>query len=175
MLQQVYAITRDPRLEGRVAFIEDYEMHLAHRLVQGVDLWLNVPRVPLEACGTSGMKAALNAVPQLSTLDGWWHEGYHGQQRLGHSTGGLSRTDGRAVRLGRCRAVCTTLLEKQVVPMYYQRDARGLPVEWLQRMKHALRVAGERFDARRMVAELRRRSTTRPRCAASSPATDPPH
>src|SRR3989475_28802 len=78
VLQRVYAHTREARFEGRIAFIEDYDMHLAHSLVQGVDLWLNVPRAPLEACGTSGMKAALNGVPQLSTLDGWWAEGYDG-------------------------------------------------------------------------------------------------
>src|SRR3989337_79072 len=79
MLQRVYAFTRDPSFEGRIAFLEDYELHLAHRLVQGVDLWLNLPKAPLEACGTSGMKAALNAVPQLSVLDGWWVEGYDGR------------------------------------------------------------------------------------------------
>src|SRR2546423_4582452 len=78
VLQRVYAHTREARFEGRIAFLEDYDMHLAHSLVQGVDLWLNVPRVPLEACGTSGMKAAVNGVPQLSTLDGWWAEGYDG-------------------------------------------------------------------------------------------------
>src|SRR5207245_1444895 len=78
VLQSVYQFTRDPEFEGRVAFLEDYDMHLAHLLVQGVDLWLNLPRVPLEASGTSGMKAALNGIPQLSTLDGWWQEGYDG-------------------------------------------------------------------------------------------------
>ena len=78
VLQEVYQTTRDPRFEGRIAFVEDYDMHIAHVLVQGVDLWLNVPRVPMEASGTSGMKAALNGVPQLSTIDGWWAEGYNG-------------------------------------------------------------------------------------------------
>jgi starch phosphorylase len=148
VLQQVYAYTRDPRLQGRVAFIEDYEIHLAHRLVQGVDLWLNLPRVPLEACGTSGMKAGLNAVPQLSTLDGWWAEGYMGQ-------------NGWAIPLAQPGEDADSadvehlfdLLEQEVVPLYYKRDARGLPVEWLQRMKHALRISGERFTARRMVQD----------------------
>src|SRR5439155_1339644 len=72
VLQQVFLAAQDPSFEGRIAFLEDYELHLAHRLVAGVDLWLNLPRVPLEACGTSGMKAALNGVPQLGTLDGGW-------------------------------------------------------------------------------------------------------
>ena len=78
VLQSVYQFTRDPEFEGRVAFVEDYDMHIAHLLVQGVDLWINLPRVPLEASGTSGMKAGLNGVPQLGTLDGWWQEGYDG-------------------------------------------------------------------------------------------------
>ena len=78
VLQQVYRWTHDPFFQGRVAFLEDYDMHLATSLVQGVDLWMNLPRVPLEACGTSGMKAALNAIPQLGTIDGWWEEGYDG-------------------------------------------------------------------------------------------------
>jgi starch phosphorylase len=147
VLQRVYTMTRDPRLEGRVAFIEDYEMHLAHRLVQGVDLWLNVPRAPLEACGTSGMKAALNSVPQLSTLDGWWYEGYMGVN--GWALPPSESGDQDAVDAGHLY----TLLEEQVIPLYYKRDARGLPVEWLQKMKHALRIAGEKFDARRMVQE----------------------
>jgi starch phosphorylase len=148
VLQKVYTFTRDPRLEGRVAFIEDYEMHLSHRLVQGVDLWLNVPRVPLEACGTSGMKAGLNGVPQLSTLDGWWAEGYMGFNgwAIPPAQPGEDPDEADAERL-------FDLLEQQVVPMYYKRDARGVPVEWLQRMKHAIRTAGERFSARRMVQD----------------------
>jgi starch phosphorylase len=148
VLQQVYAFTRDPRLQGRVAFIEDYEIHLAHRLVQGVDLWLNLPRVPLEASGTSGMKAGLNAVPQLSTLDGWWAEGYMG---LNGWAIPLAQPGEDADRADADRLF--DLLEREVVPMFYRRDARGLPIEWLQRMKHTLRVAGERFSARRMVQE----------------------
>lgn len=148
VLQQIYSFTRDPRLQGRVAFVEDYDMHLAHRLVQGVDLWLNVPRVPLEACGTSGMKAAFNAVPQLSTLDGWWAEGYMGLNgwAIPPVQPGEDPDAADSDRL-------FDLLEQQVVPMYYRRTARGLPMEWLQRMKHALRVAGERFSARRMVQD----------------------
>ena len=148
VLQKVYTFTRDPRLQGRVAFIEDYEMHLAHRLVQGVDMWLNVPRVPLEACGTSGMKAGMNGVPQLSTLDGWWSEGYMGLNgwAIPPAQPGEDPDQADSGRL-------FDLLEQQVVPMFYKRDARGLPIEWLQRMKHAIKVAGERFSARRMVQD----------------------
>jgi starch phosphorylase len=146
VLRTVYGYTRDPRFEGRVAFIEDYELHLAHRLVQGVDVWLNLPRVPLEASGTSGMKAALNGVPMLSTLDGWWHEGYDG-------------LNGWAIPTASSRSApdewdaekLYQLLEEQVVPLYYTRDDRGIPHGWMQKMKHAIRVAGQQFTARRMV------------------------
>jgi starch phosphorylase len=148
MLQEVYKFTRDPRLEGRVAFLEDYELHLAHRMVQGVDLWLNVPRPPMEACGTSGMKAALNAVPQLSTLDGWWFEGYDG-------------LNGWAIRPAAEGAEADAwdaeqlygLLENEVIPLFYDRDAHGVPRGWVAKMKHALRAVGERFTARRMVQQ----------------------
>jgi len=148
MLQRVYQMTREARFEGRIAFIEDYEMHLAHRLVQGVDLWLNLPRPPLEACGTSGMKAALNGVPQLSVVDGWWREGYTGQN--GWAIPATPREgDGDAADAEQLYL----LLEQQVVPLYYTRDARGIPLGWIAMMKHALRVAGQRFTAQRMVRE----------------------
>lgn len=146
VLQNVYHFTRDPSFEGRVAFLEDYDMHLAHLLVQGVDLWLNLPRVPLEASGTSGMKAALNGVPQLSTLDGWWQEGYDGLNGWAIPPAGEG-DDADAADIDRFYR----LLEEQVVPLYYTRDARGVPVGWVEKMRHALRVAGSRFTARRMV------------------------
>ncbi|HWP71098.1 MAG TPA: alpha-glucan family phosphorylase, partial [Gemmatimonadaceae bacterium] len=148
VLRAVYGFTRDARLEGRVAFIEDYELHLAHRLVQGVDIWLNLPRVPMEASGTSGMKAALNGVPQLSTLDGWWHEAYEGLNGWAIPPASTRATPDEwdAERLYR-------LLEEQVVPAYYTRDDQGIPTAWVQKMKHALRVAGQQFTARRMVMD----------------------
>jgi starch phosphorylase len=148
VLQQVYQFTRDPRFEGRIAFLEDYEMHLARRLVQGVDLWLNLPRVPLEASGTSGMKAALNAVPQLGTSDGWWVEGCTGMNGWAIPEASASE-DHDASDAERLYA----LLEREVVPLFYDRDDRGIPLGWVQLMKHALRVAGDRFTARRMVMQ----------------------
>ena len=147
LLQRIYDATRDPRFEGRIAFLEDYELHVAHRLVQGVDLWLNLPRVPLEACGTSGMKAALNGVPQLGTADGWWAEGYTGLNgwQIPPAEGDAEAADAAdAEQLFR-------LLEEQVVPAYFVRDDRGIPTEWTRRMKHAMRAAAERFTARRML------------------------
>lgn len=168
ILQQVYSFTRDARLEGRVAFIEGYDMHLAHRLVQGVDLWLNMPRVPLEASGTSGMKAGLNAVPQLSTLDGWWQEGFIGQNGwavpLAQPDEDPDQADGDRLY---------GLLEDQIVPLFYQRDAHGVPTGWLSRMKQALRVAGGRFTARRMVQQYVRDYYV-PAARGSAPGDDPP-
>ncbi len=151
LLQRVYKFTRDPQFEGRVAFIEDYEMHVSHVLVQGVDVWLNLPRVPLEASGTSGMKAALNGVPQISTLDGWWAEGYDGTNGWAIPQGGADEEadESDAEHL-------YTLLEKQVIPLYYDRDERGIPTGWLERMRNAIRVAGNLFTARRMVGDYAR-------------------
>ncbi|HEX9563508.1 MAG TPA: alpha-glucan family phosphorylase [Gemmatimonadaceae bacterium] len=168
VLRSVYGNTRDARLEGRVAFLEDYELHLAHRLVQGVDLWLNLPRVPMEASGTSGMKAALNGVPHLSTLDGWWHEGYEGLNgwAIPPSATRATPDEWDAERLYR-------LLEEQVVPAFYARDDRGIPTGWVQKMKHALRVAGQQFTARRMLEEYVRKSYD-PAMRGNGGPDDPP-
>jgi starch phosphorylase len=168
MLQRVYAFAREPRFEGRIAFLEDYELHLAHRLVQGVDLWLNLPRPPLEASGTSGMKAALIGVPQLSTLDGWWAEGY--DERNGWvipaAASGADQDAADAEQLYR-------LLEQDVVPLFFTRDARDVPLGWVEKMKHALRVAGQRFTAERMVREYVTDYYV-PAITAQGPADDPP-
>jgi starch phosphorylase len=148
MLQRVYRFARDPAFEGRVAFLEDYDKHVAHRLVEGVDLWLNLPRVPMEACGTSGMKAALNGVPQLGTLDGWWAEGYNGKNgwaipRVAYQTDADQWDVNEFYRL----------MEQDVVPAYYERDTRGIPAAWVERMRHALQIGGRHFTARRMVQQ----------------------
>ncbi len=148
VLRSLYHFTRDPMFEGRVAFLEDYDMHLAHLLVQGVDLWLNVPRVPLEASGTSGMKAALNGVPQLSTSDGWWEEGYTGKNgwAIPKAAEHVDVDAADAEQLYR-------LLEQEVVPMWYDRDAHGVPRDWVRVMKEAIRVAGRHFTSRRMLQD----------------------
>jgi starch phosphorylase len=168
VLRTVYGFTRDALLEGRVAFIEDYDLHLSHRLTQGVDLWLNLPKVPLEASGTSGMKAALNGLPQLSTLDGWWHEGYDGLNgwAIAPEASRQPADDWDAEQLYQ-------LLEKEIVPLYYERDERGVPRGWTQRMKHALCRAGQRFTARRMVREYVRQSYT-PAMRGDMQGDDPP-
>ena len=152
VLQSLYHFARDPMFEGRVVFLEDYGMHLAHLLVQGVDLWLNVPLVPHEASGTSGMKAALNGVPQLSTLDGWWEEGYTGKNGWAIPKAGPDE-DPDAVDAEHLYR----LLENEVVPLWYDRDDAGIPRAWVQRMKEAMRVAGKRFTARRMLQDYSER------------------
>jgi starch phosphorylase len=151
VLQRIYQFTRDPRFEGRVVFLEDYDMHLAHGLVQGVDLWLNLPRIPLEASGTSGMKAALNGVPQLSTVDGWWEEGFDG--RNGWAIPAPATGEDADVATARR---FYELLEHEVVPMYYDRNARGLSMRWIGVMKHAIRAAGLHFSGRRMMHDYLR-------------------
>jgi len=147
VLQQVFMAAQDPSFEGRIAFLEDYELHLAHRLVAGVDLWLNLPRVPLEACGTSGMKAALNGVPQLGTLDGWWAEGYTKGENgwaipLPASDAEADQTDMEHL---------FAILENDVVPCYYHRVPGQHSAEWVHMMKGALAVAIERFTTRQML------------------------
>jgi glycogen phosphorylase len=147
VLQTVHQFTRDPRFEGRVAFLEDYDMHIGHLLVQGVDLWLNLPKVPLEASGTSGMKAALNGVPQLSTIDGWWEEGFDGTN--GWAIPAASTDDAADEDTANH---LYSLLEKEVIPRFYDRTD-GIPREWVKMMKNAIRVAGQKFTARRMLEE----------------------
>jgi starch phosphorylase len=168
VLQSVYQFTRDPAFEGRVAFIEDYDMHLAHVLVQGTDLWLNLPRVPLEASGTSGMKAALNGVPQLGTLDGWWKEAYDGLSGWAIPQAG-EHDDADAADAERFY----NLLEEQVIPLYYNRDARGVPLGWVEKMRYSIRLGGARFTARRMMQEYVQKYYA-PAFRGESSADDPP-
>jgi starch phosphorylase len=144
ILQRVFNSACDPSLGGRIAFIENYNEQLAQYLVHGVDLWLNNPVPPLEASGTSGMKAALNGVPQLSILDGWWIEGYNGKNGWAFEGTGSDEKDAMAVY---------NLLEKEIIPLYYRQDEDGVPCEWVKMMKEAIKSAGPHFSARRMVKE----------------------
>ncbi len=159
LIRQVYELALDPALAGRIAFAEDYDLHLAHYLVSGVDLWLNNPRPPMEASGTSGQKAALNGVPNLSTLDGWWLEGYHGGNGwpIGseptleefieeHSPAAAEQDTADAEAL-------YDILETTIIPLYYDRNERGVPESWVEVMKEAVRTAGADFSARRMLTD----------------------
>jgi glycogen phosphorylase len=150
-LQRVYKRALDPLFGGRVAFIDDYDLHVAHFMVQGCDVWLNNPRKPNEASGTSGMKAASNGVPHLSIGDGWWAEGYDGTNGW-TIDGGVSGDDQGAVDAADAAALYR-LLEEEVVPAYYERDAADVPHRWMAIVKQAIRTVAPRFAARRMVKE----------------------
>jgi starch phosphorylase len=151
LIQEIYWRALDPRYAGRIAFAEDYDMLLASRLYAGVDVWLNNPRAPLEASGTSGMKAAANGVLNLSIRDGWWYEAWHPGDENGWGIEPSDLTDGRG-DVADANAIYT-LLEEQVVPKYYARDTRNLPVDWIRMSKEAIRTFAPRFSARRMVID----------------------
>jgi len=144
ILQRVFNLARDPSTGGRIAFVEDYGEQLAQYMVHGVDLWLNNPVPPMEASGTSGMKASLNGLPQLSILDGWWIEGFNGRNGWAFSGMGENRQDSEAIY---------NILEEEVIPLYYKTDDDGLPRSWIRVMKEAMKGAGARFSSRRMVKE----------------------
>jgi starch phosphorylase len=151
VLQDVARLTRDPRFVGKVIFIEDYDIDVGRHLVQGVDVWLNNPRRPLEACGTSGQKVVLNGGLNMSVLDGWWAEAYDGLNGFaigdGRTHSSVSLHDSRdAMALQR-------VLQDEAVPLFYERDQDGLPRRWIARMKRAIRTLGWRFGAERMVMD----------------------
>jgi starch phosphorylase len=140
----------DPKLGGRIAFVDDYDLHVAKRLIQGCDVWLNTPRKPLEASGTSGMKASMNGVLHLSIADGWWAEGYTGDNgwRIGD---GQTREPDQADAAD--ADALYRLLEDEVVPRFYDRDPAGVPHQWLARVKQALVTITPRFSSRRMLRD----------------------
>ena len=151
VLQQISALTRDPAFLGKLVFIEDYDINVGRHLVQGVDVWLNNPRRPQEACGTSGQKVVLNGALNLSVLDGWWAEAYDG--RNGFAIGLGETHTSPAVHDERDAQALATVLRDEVVRLYYDRDRDGLPREWIARMKRAIRTLGGRFSADRMVMD----------------------
>lgn len=143
ILQRIYNFAHDPELMGRIAFVENYDEQLAQYMVHGVDLWLNNPVPPLEASGTSGMKAGINGVPHLSILDGWWIEGFNGNNGWAF-TGNGDDSDAEKIY---------NLLETEIIPLYYKLDDNGIPHRWIKVMKEAIRSTGAMFSARRMVKE----------------------
>jgi starch phosphorylase len=150
-LQRIYRRALDPMFGGRIGFVDDYDLHVAHYLVQGCDVWLNNPRKPLEASGTSGMKAAINGTPHMSIGDGWWAEGFSGENGWlvdGHADpndhGAQDWADAQAIY---------GLIEQQLVPTFYDRDEHGVPHGWLQIVKQSIRTVLPVFSARRMVKD----------------------
>jgi starch phosphorylase len=151
LLHDVYTLATDREFQGRIAFVEDYDMHMAHYLVQGVDVWLNTPRRLQEACGTSGMKAAVNGVLHLSVRDGWWYEGYNGTN--GWAIGDeVEAYDPREEDKSDAAALYR-LLEEEIVPLYYQRDRDGVPHGWVRMIKEAIDSIVPRFCTRRVLKE----------------------
>jgi starch phosphorylase len=150
LIQLVVDFAREPTSAGRVVFLEDYEMTLARRLVQGVDVWLNTPRRPFEASGTSGMKAALNGVLNCSILDGWWAEAY--SPACGFVISGPAEPTEAAQDEADAETLYT-VLEEQVLPAYYDRDEAGLPQRWIALMRESIAELGPRFGTARMAAE----------------------
>ncbi len=151
LLQGIYNIARSHEFGGRIAFVEDYDMHVSRYLVQGVDVWLNTPRKPMEASGTSGMKAAFNGVLNFSILDGWWAEAYNG--RNGWIIESEEQYEEEELQDQADSDAMYRLLEEQVVPLFYQRDRDEVPRGWVAMMKEAIRTIGPQFSTRRMVKE----------------------
>jgi starch phosphorylase len=162
LIQEVYRAVKKAENGGRLVFLEDYDMNLARYLIQGVDVWLNTPRRPNEASGTSGQKAAMNGVLNFSVLDGWWHEGYNGNNgwAIGDDQEYASfdqQDDADAKNL-------YDTLENEIIPLFYhERSADGLPGDWIARMKESIRTLSPRFSIRRMVKEYTERMYIPPR------------
>lgn len=148
ILQKIFTFAHNPDMGGRIAFVEDYGEQLAQYMVHGVDVWLNNPVPPMEASGTSGMKAALNGVPHLSIMDGWWMEGFNGKNGWAFGqekvSGDRAQADAEEIY---------QILEKKVIPLYYNVSDDGIPHDWVKVMKESIKSNAPKFSARRMVKE----------------------
>jgi len=150
LLKQVYQTALDRRFQGRIAFVEDYDLSIARELVRGVDIWLNTPKRLQEACGTSGMKASMNGIINLSIRDGWWDEAYNGKNgwAIGDFQSGSVKEDDK-----KDSESLYNLLENEIVPLYYDRDRKGVPHRWLKIVKEAIKTVTPNFSACRMMKE----------------------
>jgi glycogen phosphorylase len=152
LIQEVYRHVKDARNGGRLVFLDDYDMNMARYLTQGVDVWLNTPRRPREASGTSGEKAALNGTLNFSVLDGWWAEGYNGKN--GWAIGDNTEYANLEAQDDADSKSLYDTLENEIVPLYYtMRSADGLPADWIQRVKECIRSCSPAFSMTRMVKE----------------------
>jgi starch phosphorylase len=151
LIQQVYRTVKKAETGGRIVFIEDYDMNLARYLVQGVDVWMNTPRRPLEASGTSGMKAALNGALNFSVLDGWWREAYNGKN--GWAIGEDKEYESSDAQDALDAEDLYNTLENEIIPLYYDRDPKEISHEWIARVKDNLKTNIPKFSTRRMVKE----------------------
>jgi starch phosphorylase len=151
VIQEIFARSRSEKLRGRVFILEDYDMRIARFLVQGVDIWLNNPRRPLEASGTSGMKAATNGVVNVSVLDGWWDEGW--TQDNGWAIGGRDSNPDEGAQDWADAMDLYRLLESEIVPCYYERNPKGYPPRWVDIMRRSMATTIWRFSTTRMLQE----------------------
>ena len=151
LIQQVYRQVKRAETGGRLVFLEDYDMNLARYLVQGVDVWMNTPRRPMEASGTSGMKAAINGALNFSILDGWWREVYNGEN--GWAIGEDKDSDPSPAQDEEDADNLYNVLEKEIIPLYYSRDLKEISHPWLARIKYSLKTIIPQFSTRRMVKE----------------------
>lgn len=150
-IRQIHRYSRDPLFEGRIVLLEDYDMSLARKLVTGVDVWLNNPAYPLEASGTSGQKAGINGVLNLSVLDGWWDEGYNGENGWAITPHGSQFSPDFRDREEANELM--DVLEHEVIPLYYHRNGHGFSVEWIEKSKNAMQSLIPAFNAQRMVMD----------------------
>ncbi len=162
LIRELVELSRDPRLAGRLVFVEDYDLSLASALVAGCDVWLNTPLRPNEASGTSGMKAAMNGGLNLSVLDGWWDEAVadlapHSEHGIGWVIGGSDQWEDRHAQDDRDADALYRLLADELVPTFHDRDVDGLPQRWLTMMIDAMRLLTPRFSTHRMVADYAER------------------
>ncbi len=155
LIQKIYRTVKRAETGGRLVFVEDYDMNLARYLVQGVDVWLNTPRRPMEASGTSGMKAGLNGALNLSVLDGWWREAYNGKN--GWSIGEDKQWDLPEAQDQADARDLYNKLENEIIPLYYDRDINDVPPDWVRRMKESVKTVAPQFSTRRMVKEYAER------------------
>lgn len=151
LIQQIYRTIKKAESGGRLVFLEDYDMNVARYLVQGVDVWLNTPRRPMEASGTSGMKAGMNGVLNFSVLDGWWREAYNGHN--GWAIGEDRDPESSEVQDPADAESLYAALENEIIPLYYDRETFGIPREWIERVKDSLRTVTPQFSTRRMLKE----------------------
>jgi len=151
LIQQIYQLSQRPEYEGKIIFVENYDMNIARHLIAGVDVWLNTPRRPHEASGTSGQKAALCGIPSFSVLDGWWVEGYDGAN--GWAIGEEREYKDEATQDDADAISLYTTLEDELIPLFYDRNADGLPLGWLEKMKNVMRTCAPAYSMRRMIKE----------------------
>jgi starch phosphorylase len=155
IIKQIFEIANTPEFKNRIAFLEDYDLDVASFMVQGVDIWLNTPRRPMEACGTSGMKVAMNGGLNVSILDGWWDEAY--QPDVGWAIGERQEYANFETQDQIESDLLYTILEREIIPTFYQRDDDSIPREWIRMMKTSMKAIGTGFNSHRMLRDYTER------------------